>query len=95
MKSWYWDLVLFVLASPILLLRGTLRSVRRLQLLRMAAQPSIVCRTCGSEITLLGVWRCACGFTYQGHALRYCPGCGNFPRWVRCYHCGITQRVGL
>ena len=95
MNSWHWDLALFVLASPILVFRSFLRGARRLRLLRMAAQPSVVCRTCGSEIALLGVWRCSCGYTSRSHLLRYCPGCGNFPRWIRCYQCGTTQRVGL
>jgi hypothetical protein len=93
MKSWQWDLLLFILASPILALRMVVRAARTLQLLHTAARPAIACRTCGGRISLVGVWRCGCGFTYQGHLLRFCPVCGSFPRMVRCYQCQATERV--
>ncbi len=95
MNSWCWDLILFALASPILVIRGILRGVRRLRFLVTAMRPNVVCRTCGSEISLIGVWRCPCGYTSRSHLLRYCPGCGAFPRVIRCYRCGETRRVQI
>ncbi len=93
MKSWPWDLALFVLASPILLCRAASQAFRKLQVLGMAKDPVTICRTCGGQIWLVGFWRCSCGFTYQGHLLRVCPICQSFPRMLRCYRCGATQLV--
>ena len=95
MKSWQRDLALFTLASPILAGRAAIRAVRRVRLLQQATQPAITCRTCGSEISLVGLWQCACKFTYQGHLLRVCPLCGAFPRMVRCYNCGATEKISV
>jgi hypothetical protein len=93
LKSSEWDLTLFILASPILAVRGTMRLFRRFQLLRLAVQPAISCRTCGSAISLVGQWRCQCGFEYRGHVLRGCPVCQSFPRIIRCFRCGTTELV--
>lgn len=93
MKSWERDLTLFALASPILAARGAMRMIRRLQLLRLAVQPVLTCRTCGGAISLVGQWRCACGFEYRGHLLRPCPLCGSFPRMLRCFQCGTTTVI--
>ena len=95
MKPWHWDMVLFILASPILVIRAGVRLVRRAVLLHQAAQPAMPCRTCGNSISLVGFWRCSCGFTYEGHLLRFCPVCGSFPRMIRCYECGATEKVAM
>ena len=95
MKDWQRDLTLLALASPILAARGTMRMIRRVQLLRLALQPVLACRTCGSAISLVGQWRCACGFEYRGHVLRACPICGSFPRVARCYQCGTTETIPM
>ncbi len=91
MKDWQRDLALFALASPILAIRGAVRGVRQVQLLRLAAQPAFICRTCGSTVSLLGQWRCVCSYEYRGHVLRPCPLCGSFPRMIRCLSCGTTN----
>jgi hypothetical protein len=93
MRPWHWNLLLFVLASPILVVRATVRGLRRFRVLRAAARPAIACRTCGAAISLVGLWRCGCGFTYQGHLLRVCPVCGSFPAFARCYQCQATERI--
>lgn len=95
MKAWQWDLMLSTLASPILLVRATIRGGRRLATLRKATQTSVFCRTCGSTVSLVGLWRCPCGFTYQGNLVRYCPICGAFPRMIRCYRCGTTETIAV
>jgi len=93
LKRWQWDLLLFILASPFLLIEGMLGMWRRLRVWRLTLAPTIRCRTCHYEIVLFGFWRCRCGFTYQGHLLRYCPVCGSWPVLVRCARCGATETV--
>lgn len=93
LKPWHWDLSLFILASPLLAVRAAFRAVRRIRFLRQALEPWIACRTCGEQIFLVGFWKCGCGFTYEGHVLRYCPVCGSFPAMIRCYQCGATEKV--
>ena len=93
MKEWKRDAILWVLASPILAIMAIVRSVRAAHILRLAMQPEFPCRTCGNQIALVGMWRCACGFCYQGHLLRFCPICKTFPQVVRCYRCNATEKV--
>jgi hypothetical protein len=74
------DLALWVLASPILLVKGVVQCWHRYHSWRTAYTVRIVCRSCGQEISFVGMWRCACGYTYRGHLLRHCPVCGALPR---------------
>jgi len=87
------DLVWWLLASPILFIRWVIRMVRRFRFWRMAYTPEIRCANCGAAISLVGIWRCGCHFTYRGHLLRECPICGSMPRMVRCFRCGVTERL--
>lgn len=91
MQQWQKRLGLWLLAAPIMLIVASVKFVRHLRQLRLTVQPSVVCHTCRATISLLGHWRCGCGFVYQGHLLRQCPLCGTLPRIVRCYRCGVTQ----
>lgn len=93
MKRWHWDVVLFILSSPILAVRAVARFLRHLAFLRMAIQPMLTCRTCGGTISLVGIWKCGCGYTTEGHVLRSCPVCGSCPAMIRCYRCGATEAV--
>lgn len=93
MKTWQRETVLWILASPILALLAVVRMVRAARLLWWAMQPALPCRTCGQPIALVGLWRCSCGFCYQGHLLRYCPLCHSLPQVVRCYRCQATEKV--
>ena len=92
-KSWQWDAILFVFASPILVVPAAVRALRRLRFLRQAIEPWIACSTCEGQIFLVGFWKCGCGFTYRGHVLRFCPVCGSFPAMIRCYQCSATMKV--
>jgi len=92
MKQRKGDLFLLMLASPVYLLRGCMRAYRHVRFLNVARIPAIVCE-CGDELTLVGLWRCGCGFTYRGHLLRFCPICGTLPQVVRCYACGVTTKL--
>lgn len=94
-KSWQWEALLFVLASPMLASLALLRGVRHLFRLRQAIQPSVLCKTCGAQIMLIGLWRCPCGFTYQGHVLRTCPVCHSLIKMIRCHQCGTTKAIHL
>jgi len=87
------DVVLWILASPVLLVKWLFRVQRQWQFWVMAYTPRIACRSCQGIISLLGVWRCSCGHTYRGHLLRACPICGSLPRMVRCYDCGVTTKL--
>ena len=86
------DGVLFVLASPVLLVQALRRALERYWFFRLAMRPAIVCE-CGSEVSLVGFWKCSCGFCYRGHLLRVCPVCGSLPCVVRCYRCGVTTKL--
>lgn len=83
------DLVLFILASPILILQWLWRIRGHARVFAVAVAPSLECE-CGAAVSLVGIWRCGCGFTYRGHLLRACPICEAIPSVVRCYHCGVT-----
>lgn len=93
MKRWHWDVLLFALASPILLIRACARLLRHIAFLRMSIQPTLRCRTCSAQIPMLGMWKCGCGSTFQGHVLSECEVCHSVPSMIRCYRCGATQAV--
>ena len=86
------DLVLVVLASPILCAMAIRRFCERYRFLRIAMAAGITCE-CGEQVSLVGVWRCSCRFTYTGHLLRRCPVCGTVPCVARCYRCGVTTKL--
>lgn len=89
MKRHVLDAALFLLASPVLLVRALARAVERYEAFRVAGAEAIACE-CGADIMLVGFWRCSCGFTYRGHVFRVCPVCKTVPRMVRCTDCGAT-----
>lgn len=84
--------VLWVMASPIFVFQFVLRSRRRYRFFRMAMEPNLACE-CGETLSLVGFWKCSCGFTYQGHLLRRCPVCFSVPCVIRCYRCGVTTKL--
>ena len=86
------DGVLFVLASPILAAQSVRRLRSRYRFLRLAMDPEMTCES-GRTLSLVGLWRCGCGFTYQGHLLRTCPVCDSLPSVIRCYRCGVTTKL--
>jgi hypothetical protein len=92
MNQTFLDLMLFIVASPILLFQAVRRAVERYRFFELAMQPKMPCE-CGSTIWLVGLWRCSCSFTYRGHLLRTCPACGTIPHVVRCYRCGVTTKL--
>jgi len=92
MRNTLFDAALFVLASPILLFQAVRRATERYRFFRLAMQPEMPCE-CGATVSLVGYWRCSCGFTYRGHLLRMCPVCGSIPCVARCYQCGVTTKL--
>jgi len=91
-RCFWFDVALFVLASPILLILAVRRGLHRYRFFRLAMQPAMVCE-CGSTVSLVGLWRCGCGFTYRGHLLRLCPVCDSIPCVARCHRCGVTTKL--
>src|SRR5437773_978634 len=63
------DVTLWTLASPILLLLWLIRLVRRLRYWRILYSVALRCRTCGGTISLVGQWRCSCGYEFRGHTM--------------------------
>ena len=92
MKNKGFDFALFVFASPILLVLALRRGLERYRFFDLAMTPEIACE-CGAQVSLVGLWRCSCGFTYRGHLLRSCPVCQTIPCVVRCYRCGVTTKL--
>jgi len=86
------DLGLLLVASPVYLALALCRAVRHYRFVRVAFASSLMCE-CGEELSLVGMWRCSCRFTYRGHLLRVCPACGSLPCVVRCYRCGVTTKL--
>lgn len=91
-KGRVFDCVLFVLAGPILAVQAVRTAHERYRFFRLAMASELVCE-CGATISLVGYWRCSCGFTYRGHLLRMCPVCGSIPCVARCYRCGVTTKL--
>ena len=87
------ELMLAAAAAPVYAVRGLVRAARRVKFWRVSYMTEITCRTCGSPISLVGMWRCNCGFTYKGHLLRVCPICSSLPRMARCFSCGATEKL--
>jgi hypothetical protein len=85
--------VLWLLASPILFGIWIARVARRIRFWRISYAPSLLCRNCGESISLVGLWKDGCGFTYKGHLLRYCAICASIPRVVRCVNCQVTTKL--
>lgn len=83
----------YILALPFLIIRGLVRLDRYLRVLVLSVSPSIRCVSCHSEVTLLGIWRCQCGWTFKGHYMTPCPICDRVPRVVRCLRCSVTTRL--
>jgi len=92
MKRQKADLILWALASPVYFLRACIRTYRHSKFLKVARTPAILCE-CGQPLSLVGLWRCSCGFTYRGHLVRVCPVCQTLPRVIRCYSCGVTTTL--
>ncbi len=86
------DLLLFLMASPILLLQVLRRGGKNVRFFALASSASLFCE-CGEEMSLVGLWKCPCGFTYRGHLVTVCPVCEAVPKVVRCYGCGVTTRL--
>jgi hypothetical protein len=83
----------WLLVSPVLLIRFLVRSFRFGGFWVMSYRHEIICRNCGAAISLVGIWRCRCGYTYKGHLLRPCPVCDALPRMARCFRCGVTEKL--
>ena len=89
------DALLFtrwVVTLPFRLIGSFFRLRNHIDFLRLATATQIFCE-CGASISLVGLWRCSCTFTYCGHLLQMCPLCGKIPKICRCYACGLTTKL--
>ena len=77
------QIVRWLILIPILVVRFILHAFQRLDFWIMSYRHEVLCRNCGSAISLVGIWRCKCGYTYKGHLLRTCPVCSALPRMTR------------
>ena len=92
MNTFWIDLILWLLASPVLFVRAIVRTFMKVQFLEAAIRVAVRCE-CGESVSLVGLWQCGCGYTYKGHLIRECPVCGSVPVVVRCYSCGLTTKL--
>src|SRR5712692_1702346 len=51
---------------------------------------AVPCRTCGTEIALLGLWQCPCGYNFYGWYFSRCEVCGEIPPFIDCPQCGAS-----
>ncbi|MEK6371195.1 MAG: hypothetical protein AABO58_00730 [Acidobacteriota bacterium] len=85
--------LLYVLASPILLLKLLLSIQKQLGTIARIRSGMIACEWCGADVNLNRVARCAtCHATTPGSLLR-CSMCGASYRTVTCDACQSTVRV--
>jgi hypothetical protein len=91
--NWILVAVAYSLALPRLVVWYLIRLVRYVGILRLSVTSSVACAYCCQQISLVGLWRFQCGFTYAGHLLRPCPICHRLPKIVRCFHCGVTTKL--
>ena len=85
--------ILYILASPILLIKMLLSLGKQLDTIERIRTGSIACEWCGAEISLNRVARCpACAATTPGSLLR-CALCGTTYKTVSCDVCQSTVRV--
>ena len=94
-KLWRWFFVAmaYILALPFLLVWGVIKGFRYVRTLSNAVSPAVNCSNCHHPVSLVGLWRCGCGFTYRGHLMHPCPICHRVPKVVRCYRCNVTTRL--
>lgn len=91
MRALVANIVLWVLSLPAALFVWLVHAAHCIPFWKVAYSATIPCRTCRTPISLLGQWRCGCGYVYQGHMLRPCPICHSLPRIARCLTCGCTE----
>src|SRR6266581_4939011 len=78
LKHIFWNVVLFLFASPVLAVVALRRAVHKLRFFLVASRTEIRCE-CGAAVTLLGLWKCGCGQEVLA-AARRCRVSGESPR---------------
>ena len=60
--------------------------------LQKALIPSITCRNCGTDIDLMSLWKCSCGYTldHPRHAFDKCKDCGAKMSYFNCPKCDVS-----
>ena len=84
---------LYLLASPILLVKKLLRLRKEIALIERIRGGTFPCEWCGAELVLNQIARCpACRGTSPGSLLR-CTLCGATFTTITCTQCNSTVRV--
>src|SRR3989442_7653143 len=91
-RNFWFDIALFVLASPVLFVLAARRGIHRYRFFRLAMESAIVCE-CGSTASLVGLWRCGWRFTYLGQLPRLLPVSVSLPSILRCSRFWVTNEV--
>ena len=60
---------------------------------RQLAETTLKCRYCFTEIDLMGLWQCECGYTRPGNYYGRCPKCLGHPEYIDCPACKATMDV--
>lgn len=60
---------------------------------RQLSLETLRCRFCQNEISLLGAWKCECGFSRPGNYYGRCPKCLKHPHYIDCPACKFTMGV--
>ena len=60
---------------------------------RQLSYDTLTCRFCNSDINLLSMWKCSCGYTRPGSYFGRCPKCLGHPEYIDCPACKATMDV--
>ncbi len=63
--------------------------------LQKAIIPSVTCRNCGTEIDLVDIWKCGCGYALDRprHAFDKCKECGAQMSYFNCPKCDVSINI--
>ena len=87
---WTFKAILYLVALPMYIIMIVPRTKQYIKRLKLSVKPYMECPSCGAQVPLVGMWKCPCGYQYQGHLLKACANCGRTPLMARCWDCGVT-----
>ena len=82
-----WQLLVWLFRAPI----AFAITLVRLWAARSLLGSAITRRTCGADISCLGLWECGkCGYSWHGWYFSRCEACGDVPPYIECHRCGAS-----
>jgi len=89
-QRWSCTILLYVLASPVFLIRGVFTLMRFIRLWRIGREGYVDCPHCRTENAIVMISRCPrCKTIEYGSRLR-CSRCGFLALSFPCDQCGVT-----